>query len=64
MDRTLTYDEAVALLEEYARVMRSRDERIRLAYRAHLNKTEISRFAGIDRGVVIRALGAEDGGED
>lgn len=57
MDRTLTYSEAVDLLTEYARVVDSRDDRIRQAYDAHLNKAEIARRMGLDRGTVIRVLG-------
>lgn len=64
MDSEMTYSEAVAMLDEYARVVNSRDERIRLARRAHLNKTKIARHMGIDRGVVIRVLGPEDKNED
>jgi hypothetical protein len=63
MNDTLTYDEAAALLDEYAKVVDSRDERIRQAYRAHMNKTDIARHMGIDRGVVIRVLGTDDNEE-
>ena len=64
MDGEMTYSEAVELLEEYARVARSRDERIRIARRTHMNKTAIARHMDIDRGVVIRVLGTDDTSED
>lgn len=75
MNHTWTYDEALVQLDEWpaeakrvaeivAEAAAKRDALIWNAHRAHVPKAEIARRMGIDRGTVIRVLGAEDESED
>jgi DNA invertase Pin-like site-specific DNA recombinase len=57
----LTHAEAEALLTDWAGVVRSRDERVRLAYQAHMSKSEIARLTGIARTTIDRIVSEADG---
>jgi hypothetical protein len=58
----LTVRQARELLTEWAAVVRSRDERVRIAIESGLSKTEVSRVTGMARSTIDRiARSAPDG---
>lgn len=58
MDDRLTYDEAIAELDNWRDTVKNRDTQILRAHKAHVAKAEISRRMRIDRGTVIRVIAA------
>lgn len=64
MHDRLTYDEALAELDEVAAAKANRDEVIRRAHRAHVPNAEIARRLGIGRPTVIKVLRDADGGQE
>jgi DNA invertase Pin-like site-specific DNA recombinase len=59
----LTHAEAEALLTEWAAIVRSRDERVRLAFEARMSKSEIARLTGIARSTIDRIVSEADGSD-